>query len=70
MVGRDKSEAEREGQVGFQGEMRKLLGVMDIFIILLFVVWYTNVQAYQIIYFKNVVYCMSIRPQQSCLKIQ
>lgn len=68
-MGRDKSEAEREGQVGFQGEMRTLLGVVDIFIILL-VVWYTNVQAYEIIYFKNVVYCMSIRPQQSCLNIQ
>lgn len=46
---KDKREAEREGWDGFQGEMRKLLGVMDICIILIVIMvsWvYMYVKAY------------------------
>lgn len=63
-------ETEKGGLEGFQGEM-KFCGMMDIFIILMLVMvsWVcTFVKAYQIIYFKYVVYHMSIILQQNLLK--
>lgn len=70
LQGRGSGGRIRERWEGFKREMRKILGVMDIFIILIVVMvsWvHTYTKANQIIYFKYAVYCISIIPQQGCL---
>lgn len=54
---------DRHNREGLQKGMRKLLGMMDTFIILIMVMIFhesIDVKTYQSVYFKCVVYCMSI----------